>query len=160
MDKQAIVQQVIERLGLELQAAEQAARVAHETATHEENIAENKYDTLGLEAAYLAAGQARRVEEIGQRLRVWRQLQVRPYDDAKGIRLTSLVLLADENDQQQWLFLGPEGAAIKVQVEQRTILVLSPDAPLGQRLLGRRVGDEIELTVAGRSQHHEIIEAY
>lgn len=92
MDKQAIVQQVIERLGLELQAAEQAARVAHETATHEENIAENKYDTLGLEAAYLAAGQARRVEEIGRRLRVWRQLQVRPYDDAQGIRLTSLVL--------------------------------------------------------------------
>nr|WP_288356395.1 GreA/GreB family elongation factor [uncultured Pseudomonas sp.] len=160
MDKQAIVQQVIERLGLELQAAEQAARVAHETATHEENIAENKYDTLGLEAAYLATGQARRVEEIGQRLRVWRQLQVRPYDDARGIRLTSLVLLADENDQQQWLFLGPEGAAIKVQVEQRAILVLSPDAPLGQRLLGRHIGDEIELTVAGRSQHHEIIEAY
>lgn len=160
MDKQAIVQQVIERLGLELQAAEQAARVAHETATHEENIAENKYDTLGLEAAYLAAGQARRVEEISQRLRVWRQLQVRPYGDAQGIRLTSLVLLADDNDQQQWLFLGPEGAAIKVQIEQQVILVLSPDAPLGQRLLGRHISDEIELTVAGRSQHHEIIEAY
>ena len=31
--------------------------------THEENIAENKYDTLGLEAAYLAQGQAQRVNE-------------------------------------------------------------------------------------------------
>jgi len=38
--------------------------VAHETATHEENIAENKYVTLGLEAAYLATGQARRAEAI------------------------------------------------------------------------------------------------
>ena len=30
----------------------------------EENIPENKYDTLGLEAAYLATGQARRAEAI------------------------------------------------------------------------------------------------
>lgn len=160
MDKQSIVQQVIEHLLGDLSAAEQAARVAHETATHEENIAENKYDTLGLEAAYLAAGQARRVEEIGLTLRAWRQLQLRPFDAALGIRLTALVLLADENGQEQWLFLGPDGAAIKVQALQREILVLSPNAPLGQRLLGRQPGDEIELKIAGRVQHHEIIEAY
>ena len=38
MDKQSIAQQVIEHLTGDLSAAEQAARVAHETATHEENI--------------------------------------------------------------------------------------------------------------------------
>lgn len=160
MDKQPIVQQVIEQLSADLLAAEQAARVAHETATHEENIAENKYDTLGLEAAYLAAGQARRVEEIGHSLRAWRQLQLRPYDAALGIRLAALVLLADDDGHQQWLFLGPDGAAIKVRTEQRDILVLSPNAPLGQRLLGRHPGDEIELRIAGRVQRHEIIEAH
>ena len=32
----------------------------------EENVAENKYDTLGLEAAYLVTGQARRAEAIRQ----------------------------------------------------------------------------------------------
>ncbi len=62
MDKFLLRQQVLERLAEDLQQAEQAVRVAHETATHEENIAENKYDTLGLEAAYLATGQARRAE--------------------------------------------------------------------------------------------------
>ncbi|SDH63348.1 Transcription elongation factor, GreA/GreB, C-term [Pseudomonas flavescens] len=160
MDKQPIVQQVIEQLTADLQAAEQAARIAHETATHEENIAENKYDTLGLEAAYLAAGQARRVEEIGQSLLAWRQLQLRPYDQALGIRLTALVLLADDDGHEQWLFLGPDGAAIKVRTEQRQILVLSPNAPLGQRLLGRHPGDEVELRIAGQVRHHEIIEAH
>lgn len=57
MDKFLLQQQVLERLADDLLQVEQAARVAHETATHEENIAENKYDTLGLEAAYLATGQ-------------------------------------------------------------------------------------------------------
>lgn len=160
MDKQPIVHLVIERLAADLLAAEQAARVAHETATHEENVAENKYDTLGLEAAYLAAGQARRVEEIGLSLRAWRQLQLRPYDRALGIRLTALVRLEDENGRGQWLFLGPDGAGMKVFAHGLDMMILSPAAPLGQRLMGRHPGDEIELTVAGRVHHHEIIAAY
>lgn len=53
MDKSLLRQQVLERLAEDLLRVEQAAQAAHEAATHEENIAENKYDTLGLEAAYL-----------------------------------------------------------------------------------------------------------
>ena len=64
MDKLLLQQQVLERLAEDLLEVEEAVRVAHEAATHEENIAENKYDTLGLEAAYLATGQARRAEAI------------------------------------------------------------------------------------------------
>ena len=52
MDKFLLRQQVLERLAEDLLKVEEAVRVAHEAATHEENIAENKYDTLGLEAAY------------------------------------------------------------------------------------------------------------
>ena len=55
MNKFSLQQQVLKRLAEDLLQAEDAVRVAHETATHAENIAENKYDTLGLEAAYLAA---------------------------------------------------------------------------------------------------------
>ena len=60
MDKFLLQHQVLARLTEDLRHAEEAVRAAHETATHEENVAENKYDTLGLEAAYLATGQARR----------------------------------------------------------------------------------------------------
>jgi hypothetical protein len=52
MDK-FLLQQVLERLAEDLLQAEQAAQAVHETVTHAENIAENKYDTLGLETAYL-----------------------------------------------------------------------------------------------------------
>lgn len=50
--------QLIEHLVLGLEANYQtvlsAAKRAYSTATDRANIAENKYDTLGLEAAYLA----------------------------------------------------------------------------------------------------------
>ena len=46
MDKFLLRQQVLERLAEDLLEVEEAVRVAHEAATHEENIAENKYDTV------------------------------------------------------------------------------------------------------------------
>src|SRR5690606_41710128 len=42
-----------------------AAQATREDATHEDNKAENKYDTRGLEASYLAEAQARQAEEAG-----------------------------------------------------------------------------------------------
>ena len=77
MNKQTVHQLILDKLKIDLDIAERAAQTAYETATHEENIAENKYDTLGLEASYLAAGQARRVEEIRRQARRW-QLLGRP----------------------------------------------------------------------------------
>ena len=68
MDKNLLLQDVLSHLQSDLEQATLAAVTAHEAATHEENVAENKYDTLGLEAAYLASGQARRVEELRQTL--------------------------------------------------------------------------------------------
>ena len=119
MDKLLLQQQVLERLAEDLLQAEQAARAAHETATHEENIAENKYDTLGLEAAYLATGQARRAEAIRQAIANWRQWRPRPYDASQGIQLGALVCLVDSADKQQQLFLGScQGSCRKVLTNQ------------------------------------------
>lgn len=58
MNKTAVYQQMLEKLAIDLDVLQRAAQTAYEAATHEENIAENKYDTLGLEASYLATGQA------------------------------------------------------------------------------------------------------
>ena len=78
MNKHAVLQLILEKLAADLNVAQRAAQTAYETATHEENIAENKYDTLGLEASYLAAGQAKRVEEIRQSLVLCQNLSLRP----------------------------------------------------------------------------------
>jgi transcription elongation GreA/GreB family factor len=147
MDKFLLQQQVLDRLAEDLLQAEQAARAAHETATHEESIAENKYDTLGLEAAYLATGQARRAEAIGQAMANWRQFRPRAYDASRGIQLGALVCLVDSNDQQQQLFLGPDGGSMKLLGGARLVQVISSEAPLGQAMLGKREGDEVSIQV-------------
>ncbi len=159
MNKHAVLQLILEKLNVDLETAQRAAQTAYETATHEENIAENKYDTLGLEASYLAAGQAKRVEEIRQSLALCQNLQLRAYDDQRGIELGALVGLEKEHGRQQWLFLAPDAAGLKVDVVGQPVTVITARSPLGKNLLGKRIDDEVEILVAGAQQHFTVTEA-
>ncbi|AMW84913.1 Transcription elongation factor [Pseudomonas yamanorum] len=158
MNKHAVHQLVLDKLAVDLDIAQRAAQTAYETATHEENIAENKYDTLGLEASYLAAGQARRVEEIKQALTLCQNMQLRAYDDQRGIEVGALLGLVDENDRQQWLFLAPDGAGLKVDMVGQPVTVITPRSPLGKSLLGKFEGDEVEILVGGARQQFAVTE--
>ncbi|MFN3809604.1 MAG: GreA/GreB family elongation factor [Roseateles asaccharophilus] len=162
MDKLLLQRLVLERLAEDLLQAEQGARTAHETATHEENIAENKYDTLGLEASYLATGQARRAEAIRQAIGQWQQFRPRAYDAGQGIQLGALVRLGHADDdakqQQQLLFLGPDGGSMKLALEDgQFVQVISGAAPLGRALLGKHEGDELSIQVAASRQQFEVL---
>ncbi|MDL5030848.1 GreA/GreB family elongation factor [Pelomonas sp. APW6] len=160
MDKFLLQQQVLQRLAEDLQQTEAAARAAHETATHEENIAENKYDTLGLEAAYLATGQARRAEAIREAMAQWRQFRPPAYDASKGIQIGALVCLVDADDRQQQLFLGPLGGSMKLVSGDQIVQVISSEAPLGRALLGKCEGDEVSLQIASARQTFEVLRVH
>lgn len=157
MNKQQVLQRIIERLDIDLDVAIRAAQTAYETATHEENIAENKYDTLGLEASYLAAGQARRVEEIRQSLTLYKTLVLKPFDEARGIQPGDLIVLESVSGIEQHLFLGPDAAGLKITVDETLITVITAKAPLGQNLLGKFDGDEVEISVNGSRQSFEVM---
>lgn len=157
MDKHAVHQRLLELLEIDLDVLQRAAQTAYETATHEENVAENKYDTLGLEASYLATGQARRMEEIRQALKRCRELPLRPYNEQSGIQLGALLALEAENGSEQWLFLAPDAAGLKVEEGGQSITVISPHSPLGGALLGKQDGDEVAIKVGGVAQRYSII---
>ena len=160
MNKFSLQQQVLKRLAEDLLQAEDAARVAHETATHAENVAENKYDTLGLEAAYLATGQVRRAEAIRQAMAEWRQFRPRPYDSSEGIQLGALVCLVDFDDKQQQVFLGPNGGSMQLGSGTQLVQVISMEAPLGRAMLGKCEGDEVSLQVATSRQQFEVLRVH
>ncbi|CAM8653057.1 Transcription elongation factor, GreA/GreB, C-terminal [Comamonadaceae bacterium] len=160
MDKFLLQQLMLKRLAEDLVQVEQAAREAHETATHEENIAENKYDTLGLEAAYLATGQARRAKGIRQAMTNWRQFRPRPYDASKGIQLGALVCLVDSDDKHQQIFLGPDGGSMKLLIGAQLVQVISSEAPLGRAMLGKCEGEEVWIQIAQIRQQFEVLWVY
>ncbi|CAI8867499.1 MULTISPECIES: transcription elongation factor GreAB [Pseudomonas] len=157
MTKADLLQRIIDTLSFDLDVAQRAAQTAYEAATAEENIAENKYDTLGLEASYLATGQARRMEEIRQARAAYQQLLLRDYDPQRGIQVSNLVTLEAENGTCQQLFLGPEGAGLKIGQGAQLVTVITPRSPLGQRLIGKVEEDEVSLVLGGVCQSYYIL---
>ncbi|ANC04401.1 MULTISPECIES: GreA/GreB family elongation factor [Pseudomonas] len=158
MDKPTLLARIIDTLEHDMEVLRRAAQTAYETATAEENIAENKYDTLGLEASYLATGQARRTAEIRQALLSYQQLLLRDYDPARGIQLSNRVTLEDEQGRQQLLFLGPEGAGLKIGEGAGLVTVITPRSPLGKQLIGKKLDDEVSLVLAGVAQVQYVVE--
>lgn len=160
MKKKALLQKIVSQLEFVHQNALAAANRAHSSATDKENIAENKYDTLGLEAAYLAEGQARRVLECEAELNEFKQLLLA--DDACNdeVKVGSFIHLEDDQGQGRFLFLGACAGGLKVDFESRSIMIITPESPLGKALLGLSIDDEVQLLVAGEKTNYCIVDTY
>ncbi|MBJ6798935.1 GreA/GreB family elongation factor [Geomonas sp. Red259] len=122
-----------------------AAKMAHEAAIHEENIPDNKYDTLSLEASYVAQGQANRAQELKHALQTYQHLTLQPFGENDNIRLTALVTLRDESGTTKTFFIGPREGGLKLQLDGEEIMVITAASPLGSQLIGKSVGDDVEL---------------
>ncbi|ROS01383.1 GreA/GreB family elongation factor [Sinobacterium caligoides] len=156
MNKEHLLQHIIASLEALKQVAIDAAMQAYRSATDDENVAENKYDTLGLEASYLAQGQAERVDACEADLAAYRQLALALKEQHTVIALGSLVRLIDDEAHSQWFLLGPAAGGHKVVFEDKTIMLITPSSPLGRELLGKEVFDEVVTTVATKRSHFEI----
>ena len=160
MDKQLVYEKVIQVIEEAYATAIDAARQAHDTATDKESVAENKYDTFGLEASYLAHGQAKRVAEYEEALDAYRLLGVINLNEHSAIVPGALVELEDEHGNEQYFFLGPKAGGLKVNVASKVITLITSSSPLGKHILGHYVGDEILVTSSGQSKSYEIMAIY
>lgn len=120
-----------------------AAKTAHAAATHEECLPDNKYDTTGLEASYVAQGQANRAQEIRHSLESYRTLTLQAFDDTTPIRLTALVNVEADDGSCRHVFLGPAAGGLKLIDDDTEYIVITPDSPLGRALLGKLCDDEV-----------------
>ncbi len=156
MDKAVLLQQIIARLTHDLDVLFGAARTAHEAATHEENIPDNKYDTLALEASYVAQGQANRAQELRRSLELYRQLDVR--NCGGTIRLGAQVTLEDGDGATKTVFIGPAEGGLKIGFDGREIMVITSASPLGRELIGRSVNDAVEVETGAGITEYTIVE--
>ena len=135
----------------------QAASAAHAAATHEENVPDSKYETLSVEASYIAQGQANRAQEISLAIDRFRSLELKNFTADSSIRLGALVLLEDGDSQQRLILLAPAAGGLKLKHAGTEIMLISPESPLGRELLGKKCGDDFELTMAGALREYEIL---
>ncbi len=149
MNKSALFRKLIQQLADDVERLTQAAQATHEQATDAENKAEDKYDTRGLEASYLAHGQSKAAEEAAHALAQFRALPDRELTPGEPVALGALVAMENAG-QSTYYFIGPRAGGTEILHEGQTVMVVTPASPLGHQLMGRREGDQLTLVLGGR----------
>lgn len=154
MNKFELVEKICQQLEHNLKIAQSATQQAISAATDEETVPEHKYDTLALEASYLAHGQAMRVAEYEADLAQYRALIVKEGMDK--VALGALVELVDVEDSYRYVYLGPCAGGIKVYHEGVEISVVTPKSPIGAALIGKVLDDEVSYQIGDNVFSYEI----
>lgn len=155
MNKHTIVEKITTAITAELMAYTRSAKAAHAEATDEQSKAENKYDTRGLEASYLAQGQSRQAAELALALQQYESLVLRDFGPGEPID-TGAVVELERAGERTFYFIGPRGGGTEIDYEGRTILVVTPQSPMGQQLMGRKQGEPLEIKVGRKSDRYRV----
>jgi transcription elongation GreA/GreB family factor len=149
-DKKEIFLLIQQKLQQNLEVLVQSAFEAKEASTNEESKAENKYDTRGLEAGYLASGQSKRAGKLQEQIYQLSKLELHKKET---ISVGSLVTVLVNDQSQAHFFILPAGG-VELIYKEKKIQTITFESPLGQSLYGQTVGWDFEL----KGREYEILE--
>ncbi|MGK5089160.1 GreA/GreB family elongation factor [Bdellovibrionota bacterium FG-2] len=156
MNKQKIIERLLQKLEKEIAVISDAAHAAHLAATHEESRAEDSHDTRGIEASYLAGAQANRVAELKKQSQMLRTLPLLAFKPSDPIALGALVEL-DLDGQRSFCLLVETGGGLTAVIDGKTVQLLTFQAPLGEALFGKRRGDVVEVEAQKTVREYEVV---
>ena len=154
MNKKIVLEKITAQLATELALLTQAALATHAEATDEENKAEDKYDTRGLEASYLAIGQSKHADETALSLQQFQALTLRDFARDEPVSLGALVTL--EGTTKNYYFMGPRAGGTEIQHDGHEVLVITPQSPLGRQLVGKLQGETVQLELGGKHSEFRV----
>lgn len=144
MDKAEFFQRLLTTLREEVRHAVDASKDAAEYATNEESKAESQWDTQGLEASYLAAGQASQARQWAEAVE---ELQSEREDLLKKrdkVSLGALFCCDFDGSAEYFFFAGTAGGQI-IRMGEHDVTVITAQSPLAGRLLGCQPGDPFHM---------------
>lgn len=161
-DKNILIEQLIVIFNKKLETLINAANIAKEAATNEESKAENKYDTRGLEASYLAGAQAKMALDLKEQLAKLKKVKIRTLD---SIEISSIFSIIDLNETisspssdlgLKNFILLPVGGGEQLTYKNSFIRVISLDAPLANLLYKKKLGDIVEFKSGNKFREYEV----
>jgi hypothetical protein len=156
-DKRKVLDSLVARVS---EVAAHMTAIAESTrkgATHAEAKPENDKDTRALEQSYLARGQAMRVEELFEQCEQLRFLPLPAFGEDDPLGAGALIGLESEQGTR-CVFLAPYGGGIELSVGGCEVQVITPQSALGALVLGRSLGDDVQLRVRGSVREYVIVE--
>lgn len=132
--KETIIAAIINEVETELARQLHANAQSNAGAAHSMVQGASQRDTSGYEAAYLARGYAQHAHLLTKQLE---ELKAMDIEDFSGQEIDVGALVeVDMNGDIDCYFLLNCGGGLEVSVEGKNITVITPESPLGKRLMG------------------------
>ena len=81
---------------------------------------------------------------------------IRDFAHAEPVELTALVEL-DADGTRSTYFIGPKSGGLEIEHRRRAIMVITPQSPLGQILMGRKAGQRWVAKLGGSNVKYHIV---
>lgn len=132
--KQAVLDAVIQALETELVRQANANAQSNAGAAFSAANAEKQRDTTGFEAAHLARGYAQHALDLRHRID---ELKAMKIEDFTGQEIdVGAVVEVDMDGAVDCYMLLNCGGGTEVKAEGKTVTVITPESPLGSKLMG------------------------
>ncbi len=158
MDKKFFVEQLADRLQKSASVATRAGQAAAQEARDGATAAEKREDSrVAIEYAGLARGQAQRADKVRAEIAALETFRPGRVVGGGPVALGAVVEVED-GEQGRTFFLAPVGAGVELAGPDGDgfLSVVTPHSPVGKAVLGRRVGDTVEVTVQGEPREWTI----
>ncbi len=158
MDKRFLVEQLAAKLRESATVARRAGQAAADVARDGATPAEKREDArVALEFSSLAKGQSERAARVVADLHKLDTFRPAALAPTAPISVGAIVEVEDESLGRTF-FLAPVGAGVELTGPggDGYLSVVTPVSPVGKAVLGRKVGDTIEVTIDREPQEWTI----
>ena len=143
-DKRKLHSLLLDALKANLNATLSAAENAKEGSNHADAIAKSKYDTFGLELSYFAGSQFERARAVEAKIAVMENTLFNDFDSDDDIDIGAIIQLQNGQKKIQTYLMSDIGAGLDLEYQGIKIIVISPESPLGEAVLGLSQGDTVD----------------
>ncbi|MCF6147514.1 MAG: GreA/GreB family elongation factor [Candidatus Kuenenia sp.] len=144
MNKIHFIEKLITMLKASIEEQKKSFESARQASIDSAGRMQSRYDTMGIESAWVADGLARALHEKESNLRYLETFHCT--EPATYARVGSIVkTTSSDSPDHEYFFILPVMSGCELCENGTVITTLSPETPLGRALIGKEAGEKIEV---------------
>ncbi len=97
-----------------------------------------------------------RAEELARLLVMYRFLPLREYG-ADDVACPAALVELEFQGTTAFYFIAPQGGGLVTRVEGKPVQVLTPNSPLGEALMGKKVGEQVRVEMREGVREYRVV---
>lgn len=157
MNKQKLLQYVVETLTRKMESARQNLETTKQAAIDAPGAMQSHSDTTKWQMSRRAEAIEQSISETQQALRALKSFGDNPPAVIKGSNFAVIEIESLDDGSRAKYFLLPAGGGDTYEVDEEKVTTLTMGAPLARVLTGAVAGDEVEITIQGKTKRFRVI---